>query len=177
MNKKRAILVVDVLIGIFQLPVEVFRKDSFLANMGKLLEKARNSEVPIIYVRHCGPKGTPFEKGQPGWEFHPGITPKNNDIIVEKTNPDSFQETNLEKILKESEIEELIICGFASEACVDTTVRSAYSKGYSVILISDCHTTTDSEVLGAQQIVDHHNNVLCKFAKVQSLDKTDLKSL
>jgi len=80
----------------------------------------------------------------------------NRDYIVEKVEPDSFRKSNLEQVLKKLFVEELYICGFASEACVDTTVRSAYSKGYSVILVSDCHTTTDGEILKAQQIIDHH---------------------
>ncbi|MFH1729938.1 MAG: isochorismatase family protein [Pseudomonadota bacterium] len=60
---------------------------------------------------------------------------------MEKHEPDSFHGTNLDQMLKDININILYLCGFATEGCIDSTVRIAFSKGYSVILISDCHTT------------------------------------
>jgi nicotinamidase-related amidase len=171
--QKKAVLVIDVLVGIFQLPVKLFHEEMFLSNIEKLLVKSRSSGIPIIYIQHNGPRGSQLEKGKPGWKIHPRVAPTSRDIIIPKKHPDSFQESTLEDTINELGVNELYICGFASEFCVDTTVRSAYSKGFSVTLISDCHTTTDSEVFRARQIIDHHNHVLSRFAGIQSCDEIE----
>jgi len=57
-------------------------------------------------------------------------------------------------------IKKLVITGLQTEYCVDTTCRRAYSLGYDVVLVKDAHSTWDSGDLSAQQIIDHHNNVL-----------------
>lgn len=69
--------------------------------------------------------------------------------------------------MKELNVAELSICGLATEGCIDSTIRSAYSRGYTVTLASDAHTTTKNAVLSAEQIVAHHNLVLARFARVQ----------
>ena len=61
---------------------------------------------------------------------------------------------------------DVVICGFATEACVDTTVRSAWAKGFRVVLAAGAHTTTANAVLSAEQIVRHHDVVLARFARV-----------
>jgi nicotinamidase-related amidase len=51
--------------------------------------------------------------------------------------------------------------------CIDTTVRSAVSHDYKVTLIRDAHSTIDSDVLTASQIIAHYNDVLQWFANVK----------
>ncbi|GED17508.1 hypothetical protein AMI01nite_54990 [Aneurinibacillus migulanus] len=58
------------------------------------------------------------------------------------------------------------MCGVQTEYCVDTTVKSAYSHGYKVKLVRDCHSTYNSDVLTAEQIINHHNNILNQFATI-----------
>ena len=64
-----------------------------------------------------------------------------------------------------------------TEYCIDTTIRAASEFGYKVTLISDAHTTSDSTVLDAQHIIDHHNQVLNNaFAKVKLLKSFSTKN-
>ena len=74
--------------------------------------------------------------------------------------PDSFLRTNLEDILNSKGINDLIICGYASEFCVDTTVRRAAALGFAVSLVSDAHTTHDKDHASAVKIREHHNCTL-----------------
>ena len=87
------------------------------------------------------------------------------DIVVRKTTPDSFLRTDLENILIKNEVKHLIVTGYASEFCVDTTVRRAASLGYSVDLVSDAHTTHCKEHASGDQIRLHHN---CTLPEVTS---------
>lgn len=79
---------------------------------------------------------------------------------MRKQTPDSFLNTNLEALLKQLGAEHLIVCGYASEFCVDTTVRSAAAKGYSIEIVSDAHTTHDKDHASGEQIRIHHNATL-----------------
>lgn len=99
--------------------------------------------------------------------IHSKVTPKRNEIIIKKTHPDSFQNTKLDGILKNSNIKNLVICGFVTEGCVDTTIRRANSLGYKLEVACDAHSTTDSKVLTAEQIINHHNEVFKIFSKVK----------
>ena len=75
--------------------------------------------------------------------------------------------TNLEAVLKEHNVNHLVIVGYASEFCVDTTVRRSASLGYSVELISDAHTTHDKAHASGEAIRLHHN---CTLPEVTSFE-------
>jgi len=122
--------------------------------------------VPIIYVHHVGRPGSPFAPGAPGRVIHPAIAPLAGDPIVEKAEPDAFHQSSLAEVLRVRDIGELVVCGFATQDCVDSTVRSAFARGYRVVLASGAHTTTANRVLTAAQIVAHHDAVLARFARV-----------
>ncbi|MCP4694589.1 MAG: isochorismatase family protein, partial [Desulfobacterales bacterium] len=55
------------------------------------------------------------------------------------------------------------VTGCATDFCVDTTVRSAASKDYEMVVVSDAHTTGDRPHLGAEAIIEHHNWVWENF--------------
>ncbi|WP_317259390.1 isochorismatase family protein [Paenibacillus baimaensis] len=65
------------------------------------------------------------------------------------------------------EIHPDILTGIQTELCVDTTCRRARSLGYEITVAKDCHSTWVRGDLRAQQIIDHHNILLCWFAKVE----------
>jgi nicotinamidase-related amidase len=163
---KKALLVIDVQNGMFQEGNVVHKGDRLLQNLKGLITQARSTETPVIYVQHNAPVGKPLEYGTRGWEIHPGISPNNQDVVIQKTTPDSFFNTSLDEELKRQGIEQLVIVGIQTEACVDTTCRRAFSMKYKVTLVSDAHSTWDSQEITAQQIINHHNGVLRWFADV-----------
>ncbi|QUG42368.1 cysteine hydrolase [Psychrobacillus sp. INOP01] len=163
---KEALLVIDVQNGMFQEGDEVFKGDRLLQNINDLLIRARSMEIAIFYVQHNESVGKPLERGTSGWEIHSSISPNNEDTVIQKTTPDSFFNTSLDEELKKQGIEHLIIVGIQTEVCVDTTCRRAFSMGYKVTLVSDTHSTWDSNELTAEQIINHHNSVLRWFADV-----------
>lgn len=93
-------------------------------------------------------------------QIHSSIAPHEVGVVIQKTTPDSVHETNLDETLKAAAIENVIIAGNQTEYCIDTTSRRAMSLGYDVTLVENAHRTWDSNTLNAQQIIDHHNEVL-----------------
>ena len=156
---KKALLIIDVQMAMFTGETHVYRDVEVLNNITAMLDKARASGMPAIFVQHTVPGYARFEKGSPTWEINPGIKPLANEDVIEKSYCDSFMDTKLESVLKGKGITELIIAGMQTEYCVDTSVRRAFSMGYRNILVSDAHTTYDNEALKADQIIRHHNSV------------------
>ncbi|MFD1738657.1 cysteine hydrolase family protein [Bacillus salitolerans] len=163
---KKALLIIDVQNGMFQKDNVVYKGERLLQNLNNLIFQARNNSTPIFFIQHHAPAGKPLEFGTKGWEIHPEITPNSQDVIIQKTTPDSFFKTSLDEELKKQGIEHLVIAGIQTEACVDTTCRRAFSMEYKVTLASDTHSTWDSKDITAQQIINHHNGVLRWFADV-----------
>ncbi len=161
--EKPALLVIDMQVGNFEGANPIYNGSFLLDKIQRLIEKARNSEIPIIYVQNNGGKEDPDEFGTPGWEIHPSISPLANDIIVQKEIPDSFHNTRLQEELNMRGVNKLIIGGLQTEYCIDTTCRRAYSLGYKVILVKDAHSTWDSTHFSAEEIINHHNEVLGSF--------------
>lgn len=164
----KALVLVDILEGIFTLPLPLDRPDEFLAAVGELLDRARAACAPIVHVQHVGPTGTHFAAGAPGRRIHPRVTPREGEIVVEKADPDAFRGSTLESNLRELAPSGLVLCGFATELCFDTTVRSAHSRGFALEIATDAHTTTANPVLAANTIVAHHNFVLSRFATMRA---------
>ncbi|MFD2446865.1 cysteine hydrolase family protein [Bacillus sp. CGMCC 1.16607] len=160
--KNTALLIIDVQNGMFFEEDPVFNSEKLILNLKQLIETARSSNTPIFYIQHNEPSG--LEHGTKAWEIHHEVNPTSTDIIIQKTTPDSFFNTNLDEELKKQNINHLVLTGIQSEICVDTTCRKAFSLGYDVTLVTDAHSTWKSSELSAQQIINHHNQVLKWFA-------------
>lgn len=168
MPRDTALIVIDMQLGVFRSPVipPIAEDKMLLSNVMQLIGKARDASVPIIYIKHNGRQGHPLERGSMGWEIHPDIAPSAGEVVIEKGTPDSFYGTQLQRQLESQNIKTLVLCGIQTEYCVDTTCRRAFSLGYQVILAKDAHSTWDTEILSASQIIAHRNKVLAAwFAK------------
>lgn len=90
--------------------------------------------------------GNAFVKGTWGAAIVDDLSPAESDIVIEgKRGLDTFASTNLDFILRSKGIETLIIGGFLTNCCVESTMRSAYENGYRVITLTDCTAATSAE--------------------------------
>jgi nicotinamidase-related amidase len=156
---KSAVLVIDVQRGLFDEIPRPYEADEIIQRINHITSQARTSGIPVIFIQHEQAQGL-LEYGSEGWKLQSGLTVNDNDFKVGKKTPDSFLRTNLEEILNLNGAKNLIICGYASEFCVDTTTRRAAALGYTVELVSDAHTTHNKKHASAKQIRDHHNETL-----------------
>lgn len=157
-----ALLVIDMQLGNFE-SNPVYMANKLLTKTKSLIQKARASHVPIIYIQNNGRKGDPDEYGSNGWKIHPTIAPIKGEFLIQKKTPDAFHETNLYEELKSRKITHIVIVGLQTEYCIDTTCRRAFSLGYNVTLVKDTHSTWGTPILSATQIIEHHNSVLSGF--------------
>ena len=113
----------------------------------------------VVWVHHAGLPGDVLEPGTPGWRVLPELEQCVSDEVVSKTACDSFLGTNLEALLRVRDPDRVIITGWATDFCVDTTVRSCTGRGFNTWAAADGHTVADRPHLPAIKIIEHHNYV------------------
>ena len=175
---KKALLVIDVQNEYFSGKLKVTYPDpnKSLDNIIKVMDYAKENNMIIIVVQHTATSGDTFFKDSNVCEVHPKILEKYYDYHIEKTKPSSFYKTNLEEILKKENIEGVIISGYMTQMCCDTTAREAFHMGYSVEFLSDATGTIDvSNKVGTISSKDLHNAILIaqslRFSNLISSDE------
>jgi ureidoacrylate peracid hydrolase len=87
-----------------------------------------------------------FRKGTWGAEIVDDLAPEPADIVVEgKRGLCGFTTTNLDFILRSRGLSNVVLGGFLTNCCVESTMRSAYERGYNVVTLKDCTATLSEE--------------------------------
>lgn len=154
------LLVIDLQRGMFTDVQKPHDGEGVLSRVAGLLKRARANGIPILHVQHDGGPGDPLSKPGVGWEIHPDVAPRPGEPVIGKARCSAFPGTDLDAHLKRLGITRLVIAGMQTEMCIDTNCRAAADLGYKVVLAKDGHTTFDTPVLSAAQIIAHHNRTL-----------------
>ncbi|MBD2069970.1 cysteine hydrolase [Leptolyngbya sp. FACHB-671] len=126
---------------------ELVGVEQAVKNAQKLLQKFREEGSPIFHIQHISvePEATFFLPNTKGAETHESVASQPNETVIMKHFPNSFRETSLLDNLKDSEVEEVVICGAMSHMCIDATTRAAFDFGLQCIVIEDACATRDLE--------------------------------
>ena len=151
-----AVIVVDMQVGILSGPAK-HDLAGVVNRINQLTDMPRRQKGRVIWVQHCGDAGDDFAPGAPGWAFLPELVRREADLVVRKTLNDAFAGTELKEVLDAIAPDRVLITGWATEFCVDATVRSTVSNGYNVVVVSDGHTSSDRPHLDAPMAARHHN--------------------
>jgi nicotinamidase-related amidase len=149
-----ALLVVDVQNGVV---AGAHERDAVVANIASLVEKARQEQVPVIWVQHSDEE---LEPGSEAWHIVPELDPADSEPLVAKNYGDAFEDTTLEAVLSGLQIGRLFVVGAQTDACIRSTLHGAFVRGYDTTLVQDAHTTEDQSAWGApppDQVIAHTN--------------------
>jgi nicotinamidase-related amidase len=154
-----ALLVVDVQKGVVE---SAHERDTVVENIGRLVEKAREKDVPVVWVQHSDEE---LERGSEAWRLVPELSRGGDEPLVEKNYGDSFEDTDLEDVLSGLRVGRLVVCGAQTDACIRSTLHGAIVRGYDATLVSDAHTTEDGTKWGAPppDLVIAHTNLYWKY--------------
>ncbi|HTJ84248.1 MAG TPA: cysteine hydrolase [Polyangiaceae bacterium] len=142
----------------------VMSKTGMLEKTVALVDAARKKGIavlhaPITFVEGYGElgrhpygilkgvvDGKAFIKGSWGAAIVDALTPAKGDIVIEgKRGLDTFASTNLDFILRSKGIKTVVIGGFLTNCCVESTMRTAYEHGFEVITLADCCAAASQE--------------------------------
>jgi nicotinamidase-related amidase len=149
-----ALLVVDVQTGVV---AGAHNRDTVVSNIGALVDKARQKQVPVVWVQH---NDDGLARGSDAWQIVSELKRDDSETLVEKQYGDSFEDTSLEKVLADLEVGRLVVVGAQTDACIRSTLHGAFVRGYDALLVSDAHTTEDLTEWGApppDQVIAHTN--------------------
>jgi len=150
-----ALMVIDVQNGVV---AGTHRRDVVVANIGTLVDKAREEGVPIVWVQHSDDQG--LKQGSEAWEYVPELARQDSEPLVHKRYADSFEDTDLEEVLAGAGIGRLFVTGAQTDECIRSTIHGAFVRGYDVTLVGDAHTTEDQSEWGApppDKVISHTN--------------------
>lgn len=155
---RTALLVIDVQRALFETEPPPYEAAEVVRKINALAARARGAGAPVFHIQHED-AGT-LAHGSEGWQLPAPLDVQPGDGRVRKTTPDSFHRTDLGERLAAEGIVRLVVAGYASEFCVDTTVRRAAALGYPVTIAADAHTTHDKPHATGASIRAHHNATL-----------------
>src|SRR6266700_2429326 len=128
-----------------------------IARINRLAAKVRKEAGTVIFVQHCGGKGDDFEPHTPGWALLPELHRDRRDMVVRKTLNEPFTGSELQARLEDLAPDRVLITGWATDLCVDSTVRSAIANHHDVVVVADGHTLSDRPHLDATSVIRHHH--------------------
>jgi len=142
---KRALLVIDVQNDYFRGRHTITHPAGSFENIQRAMDAAHRAGVPIVLVQHCAISSvlSEFQKGTPGWQLPEEIVSRPHDLVVEKDLPGSFTNTPLEAWLRAQAIDTVVIAGYMTQMCCDTTARQALHLGFAVEFLADATGTHD----------------------------------
>ena len=168
---KEALIVIDVQNIYTNEDSDLFVKGNgkVISNINKLILSFKKSGKLVVFVKHqhkkdlsdlgrmfdfAGPsEEARFIAGENETDFDKRLKIEKKDIVIAKTRYDAFEKTSLQRILKKYGIDTVVICGFMTNFCCETTARTAHSKDYFVDFVVDATGTPGTEMLSPCQTI------------------------
>lgn len=140
---KRVLLVIDVQNEYFTGAKPVTHPAGSFENILRAMDEANAQGIPVLLVRHGSRRegAQTFVPGSDGWQLHPDVAAKPHTGIVDKALPGSFTGTGLDDTLRGMGADTVVITGYMTQMCCDTTARQAMHLGYAVEFLSDATGT------------------------------------
>src|ERR1700761_4017447 len=142
----------------------VMKSTNMLAHTARAASEARAAGVTVMFAPISFAEGyreitsepygilkgvvdaNAFVRGSWGERIVDSLAPGAEDIIIEgKRGLDTFASTNLDFILRSRGIKTLVVAGFLTNCCVESTARTGYEKGFKIVALTDCAATLSEE--------------------------------
>lgn len=130
-----------------------------VAEARRLLDLARDAGIPIFHIRHDGGAGSPYDVNAEIGAISDEVAPREGEPVITKNFPNSFVQTDLDDQLKAAGVKNLILAGFMTHMCVNSTAHGGFNLGYSPTVVASATATralqaANGKVLSAQAVHD-----------------------
>ena len=125
----------------------------------KLLHMARALKIPVFHIRHDAGPGTPYDVNAPIGAIADEVAPVAGEAVITKHYPNAFIQTDLDAQLKTASVKNLVLAGFMTHMCINSTAHGAFNLGYNVAVVASATATrplqaANGKVLSAQEVHD-----------------------
>ena len=149
------LLVIDMQKGIVDEDLYAF--DTFMDRTVRLIDVARKNNVEVIFVQHDAGKGSGLSVGDEAFGIIDRIRPMQDEKVFVKTINSCFGNKDFKQYMKSREDKRLMIVGLQTNYCIDATVKSAFERGYEVIIPEGTNSTFDNDYMTGETAVRYYN--------------------
>lgn len=107
----------------------------------ELLDRARSAGTPIVHIMHDGGVGSSYDITTDIGQIVPRVAPRAGETVIVKHYPNSFVDTELDQTLQAIGHKNLLVVGFMTHMCVNSTTRGAFSLGYRPTVVASATAT------------------------------------
>ncbi len=126
--------------------------DEALLEAEKLLNIAREKNIPIFHVRHDGGEGSPYDINADIGAFIEQVAPQSGEAIITKHYPNSFIQTDLDAQLKAQGVQDIVLAGFMTHMCINSTAHGAFNLGYQPTVVASATATRSLQGINGEII-------------------------
>lgn len=114
-----------------------------IAEARGLLLRARAAGIPIVHIQHDAGPGSPYDVRAAIGRISDEVAPEGDEPVITKNYPSSFVGTDLQARLERAGVKNLIVAGFMTHMCVNSTTRSAFNLGFAPVVVAATTATRD----------------------------------
>ncbi|HML43740.1 MAG TPA: cysteine hydrolase family protein [Hyphomicrobium zavarzinii] len=139
-----------------------------LVQCAKLLKRARDSGAPVIHIQHDAGPGSPYDVRAHIGSIADVVAPAAGEKVITKAFPSSFEQTDLDAELKRLGVTDLVLAGFMTHVCVNSTARAAFNHGYRTTVVGNATATRSlkNPVGGDLSAEELHNGALTALSDI-----------
>ena len=149
------LLVIDMQKGIVDEDLHAY--DTFMDRTVRLIDAARKNNVEVVFVQHDAGNGSGLSVGDEAFKIIDRIKPMQGEKVYVKTINSCFGNKDFKQYMKSREDKRLMIVGLQTNYCIDATVKSAFERGYEVIIPEGTNSTFDNDYMTGETAVRYYN--------------------
>ena len=162
------LLVIDIQKGITD--NRLYNFESFIDNTKRIIDAARANQIEVIYFQHDDGPGTGFSIGDEDFEIANQVTPMDEEKVFVKDINSCFGNEEFVDYIKNEDT--LMVVGLQTNFCVDATMKSAFERGYKVIIPQGANSTFDNDYMTGEVTYKYYNDMMWpeRFATCMSVE-------
>ena len=123
----------------------------------RLVDAARKNGVEVIFVQHDAGENTGLSVGDEAFEIIDELSPEPGEQVFVKKINSCFGNKDFREYMEKQEDRRLMIIGLQTNYCIDCTVKSAFERGFEVMIPEGTNTTFDNDDMTGETCVRYYN--------------------
>ena len=152
---------------------ELYNAETFIERVVRLVDAARKNNVEVIFVQHDAGPGSGFSVGDSDFDVDSHVIPAAGEKVFVKTINSCFGNRDFKDYMYSLEDKRVMVVGLQTNWCIDATVKSAFERGFEVIIPEGTNSTFDNEYMDAETTYRYYNEEIWPdcFAECVSFDE------